>query len=102
MAASIKPKTMSEGERKKAVSRIIASNYPNFDPVLAMVDMVHEDEVERSIKFQCLKEVAQYLYPKLKSVEVQVEDNTGKSRDDIIRRLRELDNSSVIDGEVAH
>jgi len=101
MAASIKPKTMSEGERKKAVSRIIAAQYPNFDPVLAMIDMAHEEEVERSIKFQCLKEVAQYLYPKLKSVDIQVEDNTGKSRDEIIQRLKQLDNN-FIEGKVTH
>lgn len=99
--ASTKPIEMSATQRKKVVRNIIASKYPDYDPVLAMIEIAQYTEQE-GIAVQCHKEVAQYLYPKLKSVEVQVEDNTKRSRDDIIERLKSFDTTNIVEGEVSH
>jgi len=99
--ASTKPTEMSAAQRKKVVRSIIASKYPDYDPVLAMVEIAQCTDSE-AIAVQCHKEVSQYLYPKLKSIEVQVEDNSKRSRDDIIERLKSFDTQNIIEGEVAH
>lgn len=42
----------------------------DFDPIVSMCDIAMNPENDDTLKLSALKEVSQYLYPKLKSVEV--------------------------------
>lgn len=47
----------------------IAEKYPNYCPVEAMCLIAIDPETELKYKLLASKEVAQYVYPKLKSIE---------------------------------
>ena len=100
--ASIVPNQMTASQRKKSVRSIISSKFPNYDPLVAMAEIAHDPDTELTIQVQCHKEIAQYLHAKLKSVEIQVEDTSKKSRGEIIERLKHFDTSTVVEGEVSH
>ena len=57
---------------KRALLALLNEQYPGFSPVLQMVKMYHESE-DRPERVTLLKEIAQYVTPKLKAVEVQLE-----------------------------
>jgi len=46
---------------------------PGYDPVIAMAILANSDEADNQLKFQCHKEVAQYVHAKRKAVEATVE-----------------------------
>ena len=62
----------SKNKPRRALIALLNERYPGFDPVLEMVKMYHESE-DRPEQVTLLKEIAQYVIPKLRSVEVQLE-----------------------------
>lgn len=60
---------LSEKIRKFCKER----GYQEYDPVLQMVDVAHDDKADIGIKLQAAKEVAQYLYPKRKAMEIDID-----------------------------
>jgi hypothetical protein len=52
---------------------LIQEKHPNYHPVVALVDMAHESELDSSVRFQCHKEVAKYVVAVDKFVEVKHE-----------------------------
>lgn len=60
---------------KKTVvlEELIQNKFPDFNPILSMVELAESELTPVDLQFQCLKEVSQYLFPKRKSIEVSEE-----------------------------
>ena len=65
-----KPSPVSNPAARTALGRFIASRYPDYDPVVAMLELATEPLTDDKLRFQAHKEIASYLYPKLKQVEI--------------------------------
>ena len=50
---------------------MLQKEFRQYHPVIAMAKMAHETNVEDNIRFNCHKEIARYIEPQLKSVEVK-------------------------------
>lgn len=69
--------TVKTGGRKKGTTNKdkqelrdrIRSKYPDYCPVEAMCKIAQDPLTEIAYQVQCNKEVAQYIYPKLKSID---------------------------------
>lgn len=61
-------------EFRAALESRIREKYPDFDPVMALVDIAARQKATKSIDweliFKARKEVAQYIHPKLRSIEL--------------------------------
>ena len=59
----------SPNKNKQALINLLQQKYPGYHPVLEMARIAHETE-DQSLAAQMHKEVAQYVEPKRKAVEV--------------------------------
>lgn len=57
-------------KRTAELLELLKKQYPKYNPVLQMAEIAQDEEVEMSLRIQCAKEVAQYLFPKRKAVEL--------------------------------
>jgi hypothetical protein len=74
---------------------ILHEKYPNYHPVIALAQIAHKSKNEL-LRFQAHKEVAKYICPQLKSVEIN--DLTPPNRDNlncITFKIVHPDNSGV-------
>lgn len=63
----------SLNKNKDRLLRMIKEVYgDDFDPIMKMAEIASKEENEDSLKLQAWKEIAQYVYPKLKAIEVEV------------------------------
>ena len=60
-----------------AVQTMMADQFPDWDPVIAMAEIAQNDELELAVRIQCMREVAAYMYPKQRSVSVESEPDSG-------------------------
>lgn len=58
-------------KKSQEIRELIAQRYPDYNPLLALTEIATNPENEVGIRYQANKEVAKYLYPQLKSVEVK-------------------------------
>jgi hypothetical protein len=65
------------------MSRLKEMYGEDFDPILSMCEIATNDENDDTLKLSAFKEVAQYLYPKLKSVEV-----TGDNENPLVNLVK--------------
>lgn len=56
-------------KEKQALIDLINQEFPGYSPVVAMAKIANNELNELSIRFNAHKEVAQYVHPKLKSIE---------------------------------
>ncbi len=54
---------------KKELLDQLAERFPDYHPVLAMAEIANDEKAGAEMRFQAHKEVAQYVTPKLKSIE---------------------------------
>lgn len=59
---------------KAALFAMMAKRWPDYHPVMAMAEIANDPAVELDTRFAAHKEVAQYVEPKRKAVEVTGED----------------------------
>jgi hypothetical protein len=55
---------------KAALFAMMAERWPDYHPVIAMAEIANDPAVELDTRFAAHKEVAQYVEPKRKAVEV--------------------------------
>ena len=55
---------------RKELYALMAEKYPNYHPVMAMADIANNPKNEIDLRFQANKEVAKYVCPQLKAVEI--------------------------------
>ena len=56
-------------KNKQALLTRLAEKFPEWDPVVAMAEDANNPELSDELRFNAKKEVAQYIYPKMRSVE---------------------------------
>lgn len=61
---------------RERVLALIQAKYPGYHPLVAMVDLAHTSDDEK-LRFDCHKTVAEYVEPKLRSIEVRGENMGG-------------------------
>lgn len=57
----------------------IRRRYPNYHPILAIVDISMHEGASLDLQFNCHKTVAKYIEPELKSIEVKGDFKTTQS-----------------------
>lgn len=78
-------RTGSPNKNKQALIKLLENKYPNYHPVYELVDIALDMENEVSIRLQANKEVAGYIVPKLKAIEL-----TGKDGEDLIPAMIQI------------
>ena len=58
----------------------IQNKYPGFNPVVAMVDIYHDESLEMPLRLQALKEATKYTHQQRKAIDVTTEPTT----DDVV------------------
>lgn len=53
------------------IRELIAQRYPDYHPVLALAEIAQDTSNEVSLRLQANKEVAKYVCPQLKSIEIK-------------------------------
>lgn len=62
---------MLEEKTNHHLLKMLHERYPNYHPLIAMAELAHNEKTEDGIRFNCHKEIAKYVEPQLKSVEVK-------------------------------
>ena len=66
----------SPNKRGLAALKRVFDAYPDYDPLQALAKIAHEtDDVDIQVK--CHKEIAQYVRPKLKAVDMHLSGKVG-------------------------
>ena len=63
-------RTGSPNKNKQALIKLLEKKYPGYHPVYELVDIALDMENEVNIRLQANKEVANYIVPKLKAIEL--------------------------------
>ena len=91
------PRTKGSLNRpKRALLRILEERYPGWHPVAQLADIANNVENDLKTRMDAAKEVAQYVTPKLKAIEVHDTTSTGLA--DLLKQLsdaQELASSGV-------
>lgn len=78
-------------KRTQELIDLINAKYPNFDPILSLIDISLDNNTPLDIKVNCLKEVAKYIHPQRKAVEVSASNQADASTQIIfLQHLRDL------------
>jgi hypothetical protein len=73
MALGVKTGGRTKGTPNKDKAHflsLIADRWPDYHPVVAMAGIAHDESLDIELRFAAHKEVAQYVAPKLKAVEL--------------------------------
>ena len=63
---------------KRRLLQLIQDQYPNYHPVLEMAKLANDKKADDLVRFNANKEVAKYVEPALKAVEISG-DTEGES-----------------------
>ena len=72
----------SQNKNKDRLWKALRAEYgDDFDPIMKMAAIASDDNNDDALKLTAWKEIAQYVYPKLKSIEVSMgEDEDGQPK----------------------
>lgn len=73
-------------KRTQELCELMEDKFPGYNPVVQMAGIALDKDVEINIRVQCAKEVAQYLYPKRKAVELKGEIEAGPVMEEVTRQ----------------
>ena len=60
---------------KQELGELLNEHYPGYNPVVQMAGIAQDETVEMVHRVQCAKEIAGYIFPKLKSIESNISGN---------------------------
>ena len=60
---------------KQELVELLNEHYPGYNPVVQMAGIAQDETVEMVHRVQCAKEIAGYIFPKLKSIESNITGN---------------------------
>lgn len=63
----------SVNKKRGALEARLLERFPEWNPIIQMAEIANDPEADTVQQLQACREVAQYLYPKLKAVEVNLE-----------------------------
>jgi len=58
---------------KRALLRLLQEKYPGYHPVMEMAALANDEDADESIRFNANREVAKYVEPMLKAMEITAE-----------------------------
>ena len=64
-------------KNRAALIERLSEKYPNYDPVIALAELAQDASVDLSVRLDCHKTLANYLYAKMRSVE-WIDENTSQ------------------------
>jgi hypothetical protein len=56
-------------KERRELFDMMAEKYPDYNPVISMIEIARDYNNEIDLRFQAHKEVAKYVFPQLKAVE---------------------------------
>jgi hypothetical protein len=63
-------------KNRAALIERLNEKHPNYDPAIALAELAQDASVDLSVRLDCHKTLASYLYPKMRSVEWIDENST--------------------------
>lgn len=72
---------------KRRLIQILEEQFPGWHPVTQLAGIANDTELDLRTRMDAAKEVAQYVTPKLKAVEIQGNNITGLS--DLLNQLKD-------------
>ena len=57
-------------KRTDKLFKLLQEKYPDFDPVVSLVDIINDPYTSRALHAYCIRAILPYYYPKRKFVEV--------------------------------
>lgn len=96
------PKTPGSGRKKgtpnkrtKNLIELIESKYPDFDPIISLIEISQDIETPLDIKVNCLKEIAKYIHPQRKAVEIATNpDDEISTKVIFLQHLKDMDKNA--------
>lgn len=88
----------TKGSKNKSsglVARLIKDKFPGWNPIVAMAEISQDATQDMAIRVICLKDVASYLYPKQKAVEVTGEIRHVNSQSTYSESVRFLEQAGI-------
>ena len=67
----------SSNKNKSRLLRAIQSEFPKYDPLVELIRIAISEDSSTSERIACHKEVAQYVNPKLKAIEMDLSSEDG-------------------------
>jgi len=64
-------------KNRVALIERLNDKYPSYDPVIALAELAQDASVDLSVRLDCHKTLANYLYAKMRSVE-WIDENTSQ------------------------
>lgn len=80
---------LQKQREKYYLQELLEREFPDYNPIYAMCELAQDELVDPEIRFKCHKEIASYLYPKLKSVETVVHKVEHEGRKTLSQVLQE-------------
>lgn len=77
------------------IRELVEERYPGYHPVLALAEIATDPTNEVTIRLQANKEVAKYLCPQLKSIEVK--EDRGDEMKIVIVRTDDRETANMIE-----
>ena len=81
MALGYKTGGRQKGTPNKNRAALLAKledSFPTYDPLLALVEIAQDTETDLSMRVDCHKTLASYIYPKMRTVEPVVADEVSQ------------------------
>lgn len=69
----------TKAKQGSALLAEIRKRWPNYHPILAIVEIAHNPKADLDLQFNCHKTVAKYIEPELKSIEVKADFKEHKT-----------------------
>lgn len=69
----------SLNKRSNALLAKIKQQFPNYDPIMHMAEVAADKTKDPNMRLAASKEISQYVYPKLKAVDMSIEGKLAVS-----------------------
>lgn len=83
-----------KGSRNKMtqlmLNRVYRASEDGLSPEDVLIDLYQDTDMPPDLRFRAASKVADLIYPKAASIEVKMEDNEGKSIEQIDEQLKQL------------
>lgn len=74
----------------KAIAEMLAEKYPHYHPIIALAEIANDKKQDITIRLHANKEVAKYICPQLKSIDI----GNNEKQEIKIRVVRRIINSA--------
>lgn len=61
-------------KNKRALQLLLEKRYPGWDPVVQLAEIAQNEANDMPVRVQAAKEVASYMHPKLKQVDMKLDE----------------------------